>query len=379
MTLAVNHCSVLRDYFDNIDELSDFELKFSSGKSIHVHKIILLGCSEYFKDVIESSYFETTEDECLTRELIKSVYTSELSTTEENKFELLTLASKYKMKLQETHLTKTIVDTLTHQNMLQTYVFGKANNEEIYLNARQFVRNNLQHLRGEHLAQLQKFSLDELKEFMCCIDDSFEFCGFAQDAIISSWEDFNGVKLDSNAATSLPKFPSLEWTFDVTTIPNAYKLVNNTTLVGVSTTNKRMAFIHADLQKNPVTTWRIKVLSLSNWVGVGVGMKSVVMRNRETASSWSWSTKNESRNGQGHGVWMVSNNTSVWDTLNEKTNHRNLGFLFDAGDTLELTYTRDRQELQISCRQFSYTFQNVPPTAQPVVDTFDKDDKVCII
>jgi ACT domain-containing protein len=98
--------------FNDPNTFTDLELYFTHSKTtLHVHKIILVSQSDYFKKCLtgqmkEASqsrleFKEESDNPAIMIELLKSMYTGEINVTEELLVHTLRLASLYEMQQQE--------------------------------------------------------------------------------------------------------------------------------------------------------------------------------------------------------------------------------------------------------------------------------------
>jgi hypothetical protein len=93
--------TVFNDAFNNPNSFPDFTIKFNSGTTIRVHKLILAAQSEFFSNLFSQGATEFTvdanENEKLLTLLLHLLYTTELEVPQEQIARLHELAAKYKL------------------------------------------------------------------------------------------------------------------------------------------------------------------------------------------------------------------------------------------------------------------------------------------
>lgn len=99
--------------------------------------------------------------------------------------------------------------------------------------------------------------------------------------------------------------------------------------------------------------WSVKIVNVSNWLGIGISLKEVVICNK-----FKFVYSNPSFN---HGTYMISSNGISWNTNNPKENNikiKNFPGL-KIGDVVTLSYNAKLSELEFKISDFIYTMHNV--------------------
>jgi hypothetical protein len=372
-TISLPPCPYLLSGSFNNPQLSDFRIRFASSNAIlHVHKLVLSANSQVFKACIRNGMLESTQnelniepddDEELFTELIQSMYTGKITQTS-RAADLLFLASKYEMIQQEQVLIDFITNQITVENVLSFYNLDLMTERMASLRTivSKFLKLNAdQVIKQKEILELE---FETFKDALTNIPTK-DIEKLAQEWL--SHEKIRSIfakELQGDVDTRIQQHKQRAWTFDEDTIPENFKLVTPRRIL-CEKTKYRMACVRADLSSG-TTKWQVEISQLSNWIGVGVGVKSVVMAN---SSNWLWK--------MGHGVWMISSNEYSWDSENEKRNYVPCpGMIFRTGDTVTLEYSAENRTLKISTLRASFTFSNVPNNVVPVVDVYAPGDCV---
>jgi len=80
--------------------------------------------------------------------------------------------------------------------------------------------------------------------------------------------------------------------------------------------------------KGNILKWRIKATKISNWIGIGIGLREFLKKSLYTFDNYT----------QGlHGCYLISNNKYVWTHKNNETNSKSTyGVSFLTGDILSI-------------------------------------------
>jgi hypothetical protein len=74
--------------------------------------------------------------------------------------------------------------------------------------------------------------------------------------------------------------------------------------------------------------WALKINKLVGWIGVGLALKNVVIKNKYKFNHGTI----------GHGMYMLSGNGYTWSHSEPENNSKFQSFSFIAGDTIILDY-----------------------------------------
>lgn len=113
--------------------------------------------------------------------------------------------------------------------------------------------------------------------------------------------------------------------------------------VSVSVTNNDHKFIFTNfaLTQCDLSSWKVKVISASGWIGIGVSVRNIVLEN-----SKKFIIKKEGSEFSNNGCFMISSNGFLWNANNTSQNNFGTNFTFSSGSIIKVTYNSNKEVLK---------------------------------
>jgi BTB/POZ domain len=116
----------LKAMFEN-EALSDFQIEANDGVMLQCHKVILAARSKVFFAMLMQDMSEASTglvkikdfDSKIMKEVLRFIYCNEINDLSENAWELIYAAEKYDLKGLKKMCFKSIIETLTYENVLK--------------------------------------------------------------------------------------------------------------------------------------------------------------------------------------------------------------------------------------------------------------------
>ena len=150
-----------------------------------------------------------------------------------------------------------------------------------------------------------------------------------------------------------PSLQKDDFILDMVSSSKGITINSNSAICSANSKNEHRCVFANIILNDTEKKWQVKVVSLKNWLGVGVSLKEVVICNK-----FKFVYSNPLFN---HGTYMISSNGISWNSNNQKENNTKIKNFpgIKVGDVITLNYNAKKSELEFNIGEFEYVMHDV--------------------
>ncbi|KAF0981335.1 hypothetical protein FDP41_012595 [Naegleria fowleri] len=371
----------MKSIFDR-EEYSDFRIVLKqTGRTLHVYKGILAARSEFFKALVEAGFSEKdnnqleVDDESEEKALVPLLefcYTGEITVPESEVLAYYFIADKYQVVSLRSKCADFLVGGLRSENALENFIeyyskFERNGGIADDLTEKMIKRSVLFILKTfsglcknlEKRKILLSMDYEMLMRWLRPSAEGKEFKGINCEPstflrFVLEWTTQDIATRSQYLAELVSLEKKLEYGSVLMLSDDGGELLSiygepefiyeksATEVVGSKITKKTSNYssiyvntMLGNAGSTAIIRWKVKIITLNSWIGMGVAMKEVVEKKKLTFSPY-----------DKHGTYMLSHNGYIWNQfMKGSTKYESVGCSYGVGDTVIIELLCAKKEL----------------------------------